>query len=440
VTIEKNKTKRLAQRAVFDVVVLGGGAAGLFAAFTAAQRGRRVLVLERANKIGKKILMSGGGRCNFTNLYIEAQNFLSANQHFCKSALSQYTQWDFIDLMQRHGLEYEERKHGQLFCLHSAKDLLAILEEECALTGVTIRTRCDVSGVDSSLERSESLESEGSREAASSTASLSHADANHPRYTVRCVEGEEVTSYRCESVIVATGALSVPTLGGSDRGYHLAQEYGLPLIDRSAGLVPFMFSDVTLALCNALSGCSVSVEARCGSASFSEDMLFTHRGLSGPAILQISNYWQPGATLVIDLLPALDAETYLIEQKHDNSKQKIRSVLTQHLPKALVAELEKLWWPEIAERLLAECNDSVLRGLGQRLNAWQLKPSATEGYRTAEVTLGGVATSAISSKTMEAIDHPGLYFIGEVVDVTGHLGGFNFQWAWSSGFVAGVNA
>jgi len=443
VTIEKNKTKRLAQRAVFDVVVLGGGAAGLFAAFTAAQRGRKVLLLERANKIGKKILMSGGGRCNFTNLYIEAQNFLSANQHFCKSALSQYTQWDFIDLMQRHGLEYEERKHGQLFCLHSAKDLLAILEEECALTGVTIRTRCDVSGVDSLLESSEgSMEAASSvvSSAASSTASLNHSDQNHARYTVRCVEDDRPTSYRCESVIVATGALSVPTLGGSDRGYHLAQEYGLPLIDRSAGLVPFMFSDATLALCSKLSGCSVSVEARCGSASFNEDMLFTHRGLSGPAILQISNYWQPGATLAIDLLHTLDAVTYLIEQKRDNSKQKIRNVLSQHLPKALVTELEKLWWPEIAERPLAEFNDSVLRSLGQRLNAWQLKPSATEGYRTAEVTLGGVATSAISSKTMEAIDHPGLYFIGEVVDVTGHLGGFNFQWAWSSGFVAGVNA
>jgi len=429
VAAEQNKTNKTAQRAVFDVVVLGGGAAGLFAAFIAAQRGRKVLVLERANKIGKKILMSGGGRCNFTNLYIEAQNFLSANQHFCKSALSQYTQWDFIDLMQRHGLEYEERKHGQLFCLHSAKDLLAILEEECALTGVTIRTRCDVSGIDS-------LESEGSMEAAS----LNHSDASRARYTVRCVEDERPTSYRCESVIVATGALSVPTLGGSDRGYHLAQEYGLALIDRSAGLVPFMFSDATLALCNALSGCSVSVEARCGSASFNEDMLFTHRGLSGPAILQISNYWQPGAMLAIDLLPTLDAETYLIEQKRDNAKQKIRGVLTQHLPKALVAELEKLWWPEFTECPLAECNDSVLRSLGNRLNAWQLKPSATEGYRTAEVTLGGVATSAISSKTMEAIEHRGLYFIGEVVDVTGHLGGFNFQWAWSSGFVAGVNA
>jgi predicted Rossmann fold flavoprotein len=241
-------------------------------------------------------------------------------------------------------------------------------------------------------------------------------------------------------VIVATGALSVPTLGGSDRGYHLAQAFGLPLEDRSAGLVPFMFSDSMLALCNALSGCSVSVEARCGSTRFNEDMLFTHRGLSGPAILQISNYWRPGETLTINLLPSLDAETYLIERKSESPKQKIRSVLTQHLPKALVTELEKRWWPEFAEHALAECNDTMLRSLGQRLNTWQLKPSATEGYRTAEVTLGGVATSAISSKTMEAIAHPGLYFVGEVVDVTGHLGGFNFQWAWSSGFVAGVNA
>ena len=232
----------------------------------------------------------------------------------------------------------------------------------------------------------------------------------------------------------------MPTLGGSDRGYHLAQTFGLPLEDRSAGLVPFMFSDSMLTLCNALSGCSVSVEARCGSTRFNEDMLFTHRGLSGPAILQISNYWRPGETLTIDLLPSLDAETYLIERKSESPKQKIRSVLTQHLPKALVTELEKRWWPEFSERALAECNDTMLRSLGQRLNTWQLKPSATEGYRTAEVTLGGVATSAISSKTMEAIAHPGLYFVGEVVDVTGHLGGFNFQWAWSSGFVAGVNA
>ena len=449
-TLEQHKTTKLTQSAVFDVVVLGGGAAGLFAAFTAAQRGRKVLVLERANKIGKKILMSGGGRCNFTNLYIEAQNFLSANQHFCKSALSQYTQWDFIDLMQRHGLEYEERKHGQLFCLHSAKELLAILEEECALTGVTIRTRCDVQDIES-LERAQSSDG-GTLDCSfhSSPNSLNSpnspnapspfAGAERARYAVHCIENEITTHYLCESVIVATGALSVPTLGGSDRGYHLAQTFGLPLEDRSAGLVPFMFSDSMLALCNALSGCSVSVEARCGSTRFNEDMLFTHRGLSGPAILQISNYWRPGETLTIDLLPSLDAETYLIERKSESPKQKIRSVLTQHLPKALVTELEKRWWPEFAEHALAECNDTMLRSLAHRLNTWQLKPSATEGYRTAEVTLGGVATSAISSKTMEAIAHPGLFFVGEVVDVTGHLGGFNFQWAWSSGFVAGVNA
>ena len=446
-TLEQHKTTKLTQSAVFDVVVLGGGAAGLFAAFTAAQRGRKVLVLERANKIGKKILMSGGGRCNFTNLYIEAQSFLSANQHFCKSALSQYTQWDFIDLMQQHGLEYEERKHGQLFCLHSAKELLAILEEECALTGVTIRTRCDVQDIES-LERAQSSV-DGTLDCSfhsspnspnSPNSSSPSACAERARYAVHCIENEITTHYLCESVIVATGALSVPTLGGSDRGYHLAQAFGLPLEDRSAGLVPFMFSDSMLTLCNALSGCSVSVEACCGSTRFNEDMLFTHRGLSGPAILQISNYWRPGETLTINLLPSLDAETYLIERKSESPKQKIRSVLTQHLPKALVTELEKRWWPEFSERALAECNDTMLRSLGQRLNTWQLKPSATEGYRTAEVTLGGVATSAISSKTMEAIAHPGLYFVGEVVDVTGHLGGFNFQWAWSSGFVAGVNA
>lgn len=408
----------------YDVVVLGGGAAGLLAAFTAAQRGRRVVVLERANKIGKKILMSGGGRCNFTNLFIEAQNFLSANEHFCKSALSQYTQWDFIDLMERHGLAYEERKHGQLFCINSAKDLLEILEEECRLSGVTIRTRCDVLA----LTRKDVAESA----------------ARSSRYGVRCIEGDKSESreidYSCDSVIVATGALSVPTLGGSDRGYHLAQDFGLALVDRSAGLVPFMFSDATLTLCNALSGCSVSIEARCGDARFSEDMLFTHRGLSGPAILQISNYWHPGETLEIDLLPSLEASHILLDAKSTHPKQKLRSVLSQHLPKALVSELESRWWSELAERPLAECNDAALRALGERLNAWRLKPSATEGYRTAEVTLGGVSTADISSKTMEALQCPGLYFVGEVIDVTGHLGGFNFQWAWSSGYVAGINA
>ena len=399
----------------FDVVVLGGGAAGLFAAFTAAQRGRRVVVLERANKIGKKILMSGGGRCNFTNLFIEAQNFLSANTHFCKSALSQYTQWDFIALMEQHGLAYEERKHGQLFCQNSAKDLLTILEEECQLSGVSLRTRCDITGI-------------------------ACAQTENSRYQVSCDTPSGLQQLGCNSVIVATGALSVPTLGGSDRGYTLAQDFDLALEERSAGLVPFVFSDSTLILCSTLAGCSTPVQIHCGGSSFTEDMLFTHRGLSGPAVLQISNYWYPGDTLTIDLLPHLVAADFLLEQKKDNSKKRLRSALAQHLPKALVAALEPLWWADIAERPLAECNDAALRELGSRLNAWQLKPSATEGYRTAEVTRGGVATAGVSSKTMEVKDQPGLFFVGEVLDVTGHLGGFNFQWAWSSGYVAGINA
>ncbi len=402
----------------YDVVILGGGAAGLFAALTASQRGRRVLVLERANKIGKKILMSGGGRCNFTNLFIEPQNFLSANEHFCKSALNQYSQWDFIDLMQRHGLEYEERKHGQLFCTNTANDLLTILEEECCIGEVKFRTNCDV------LELT----------------TLSPTEANSARYMIHCDEQGRSTSYSCESVIVATGALSVPTLGGSDRGYQLARDLGLGLVERRAGLVPFMFSDAILALCSTLSGCSVFVEASCGNAHFTEDMLFTHRGLSGPAMLQISNYWQPGETLTINLLPLHDATEYLIEEKQKSPRQKIRTALGRLLPKALVAEIETLWWADYTERPLAECNDTILKKLGAQLNAWKLKPSATEGYRTAEVTLGGVSTQDVSSKTMEAIAHPGLYFVGEVLDVTGHLGGFNFQWAWSSGYVAGLNA
>lgn len=399
----------------FDVVVLGGGAAGLFAAFTAAQRGRSVVVLERANKIGKKILMSGGGRCNFTNLFIEAQNFLSSNAHFCKSALSQYTQWDFIALMEQHGLAYEERKHGQLFCQDSAKDLLAILEEECQLSGVAVRTRWDVTRVESE-------------------------DASHSRYRVSGNTPDGEQQLRCESVIVATGALSVPTLGGSDRGYSLAQDFNLALEERSAGLVPFMFSDATLALCSSLAGCSTPVEIHCGGYSFVEDMLFTHRGLSGPAVLQISNYWHPGDTLTIDLLPGNSAADFLLEQKKNSGKQRLRSVLAQRLPKALVTALEPAWWPEYAERALAECNDAALQELGNRFNAWRLKPSATEGYRTAEVTRGGVATAGVSSKTMEVKGQPGLFFVGEVLDVTGHLGGFNFQWAWSSGYVAGINA
>jgi predicted Rossmann fold flavoprotein len=396
----------------YDIIVLGAGAAGLFCAFTAAQRGRRVLVLEKSNKVGKKILMSGGGRCNFTNLDVTPANFISTNPHFCISALSRYTQWDFIALVERHQLAYEERKHGQLFCRESARDILSILIDECALAGVEMQTRTDPRTISS-----RPAEQGG---------------------------GYEVTSagqtFACQSLVVATGALSIPTLGGSDFGYSLAEQFGVPLLPRRAGLVPFMFSDAMKGLCEQLAGNSLEVTVRCRDQSFTEALLFTHRGISGPVVLQISNYWLPGDTLHLDLLPGLDAAAVLIEARTDSGANRLRAVLQRHLPKSLVAELQLLWWPDASERPLAEFSDASLTELGERLNNWALKPSSTEGYRTAEVTLGGVDTHAISSKTMETRHQAGLYFIGEVVDVTGHLGGFNFQWAWSSGYAAGMHA
>lgn len=397
----------------YDVIVLGAGASGLLCAFTAARRGRRVLVLEKANKVGKKILMSGGGRCNFTNQFIEAENFLSANPHFCKSALSRYTQWDFIALVEQHGIAYEERSHSQLFCKDSAKDIVAMLLTECDRAGVEVLTHCELGAITPGADP-------GSRY----------------RLAVECAA--ERKTLECASLVVATGALSVPTLGGSGIGYDIARQFGLPLTERRAGLVPFMFSDSMKAVCERLSGLAVEVTATCNGQSFTENMLFTHRGISGPAILQISNYWYPGDVLSLDLLPGVSADQWLVQAKQQNGKSRLRSLLSQKLPKALVAELQALWWPQAQELPLAEMADHLLEQIGRLLNGWVLKPSATEGYRTAEVTLGGVDTAAISSKTMEAKQQPGLYFIGEVLDVTGHLGGFNFQWAWSSGHTAGL--
>lgn len=398
----------------YDVIVLGGGASGLMCAFTAAQRGRRVLVLERANKAGKKILMSGGGRCNFTNYFVEAGNFISANPHFCKSALTRYSQWDFINMVERHGIAFEERKHSQLFCLNSAKDILKMLLDECSQSGVELRTQCEVSDVRS-------------------------LDAASARYQLSLQQGGQHYALSCESLVVATGALSIPTLGGSGMGYLLAEQFGLNLKPRRAGLVPFMFSDQSKALCERLAGLAVDVEASCNGQSFRENLLFTHRGISGPVMLQISNYWHPGDHLQIKLLPDCDAEQWLLEAKRKQPKARLRSVLSQLLAKALVAECQRLWWPEQADTPLAEFSDKSLLAIAQQLQAWQLKPSATEGYRTAEVTLGGVDTDGVSSKTMEAKAQAGLYFVGEVLDVTGWLGGFNFQWAWSSGHVAGLH-
>ena len=408
----------------YDVIILGAGAAGLMCAFTAARRGRRVLVLEKANKVGKKILMSGGGRCNFTNLFVDADNYLSANPHFCKSALSRYTQWDFIAMVEQHGIEYEERKHSQLFCRHSAKEILAMLLHECDSAGVVIKTRCEINSVESLTD-------------------INHPDKEQPNapaaaYRVDLGQGQAPRLVDCESLVVATGALSIPSLGGSGIGYEIARQFSLPVTERRAGLVPFMFSDATRELCERLSGVSLPVEVSCNQHTFSENILFTHRGISGPAILQISNYWQPGDELVINLLPGINVADWLLQAKQQQGKAKLKTLLNKTLPRALVNELQTLWWPESADIPLAGYSDNQLAAIGEKANQWRLRPSATEGYRTAEVTLGGVDTTSISSKTMEARQHPGLYFIGEVLDVTGHLGGFNFQWAWSSGYSAGL--
>lgn len=397
----------------FDVVIIGAGASGLMCASTAAARGRRVLVLEKANKPGKKILMSGGGRCNFTNYQVEPDNFISANPHFCKASLKRYSQWDFIAMVERHAIEYEERKHSQLFCRRSAKDVLNMLLDECAQAGVEIRTHCDIGEV-------------------------LPLGSQYSRYRVTGRQGQQPLRIDCHSVVIASGALSIPTLGGSGIGYQIAEQFGLPVTPRRAGLVPFMFTDSMKGLCERLSGLALEVQASCNDHSFTENMLFTHRGISGPAILQISSYWEPGDSVILDLLPGINARDWLLEAKQLQSRQMLKTVLAEKFGRALVAELQQMWWPDSADKPLAEFSDKQLAVIAERLNGWNIKPSATEGYRTAEVTLGGVDTDAISSRTMEVKSSPGLYFIGEVLDVTGHLGGFNFQWAWSSGYSAGL--
>lgn len=402
----------------FDTIVLGAGASGLFCAFTAARRGRRVLVLEKANKVGKKILMSGGGRCNFTNYSIEPDNFISANPHFCKAALKRYTQWDFIALVEQHNIAYEERKHGQLFCENSAKDIVNMLLDECEQVGVEIMTNCQATGINALPVNN-------------------NEDDTDARYQLTVAHEEKTRSLSCHSLVIATGALSVPTLGGSGQAYTIAEQFDLPLVSRQAGLVPFMFSDGIKPICDRLSGLAHEVSVSCNDQEFRENLLFTHRGISGPVILQISNYWQPGDEIIINLLPDTDATQWLIDAKTIR-KGLLRNVLQDHFSKTLAQELEKLWWPTSADQPLAEHADKELIRIGNNINHWVLKPSATEGYRTAEVTLGGIDTDSISSKTMEAKNQPGLYFVGEALDVTGHLGGFNFQWAWSSGYSAGL--
>ncbi len=391
----------------FDSTIIGAGAAGLMCAMTAAQRGKKILLLESSNKAGKKILMSGGGRCNFSNLFVEPDNFLCQNPHFCKSALSQYSQWDFISLVEKHGISYHEKTLGQLFCDNSSKDIVNMLLKECADAGVTIKTNITITDV-------------------------AYRDQHFHVNT-------KSEQYICDTLVVASGGLSIPSLGGSGYGYQLAAQFNIPCFETRAALVPFTFSDHYQPVFAGLSGLSVDVEVHTHNTCFREALLFTHRGLSGPAILQASSYWHRGETIHINLLPNINAEELLIQLKQKQAKNILRSQLSQHLPKALVLQLEQLWWPERAELPLAEWADQALKDIASKLNNWILRPAGTEGYRTAEVTIGGVNTDYLSSQTMEAKTQKGLYFIGEVVDVTGHLGGFNFQWAWSSGYVAGMN-
>ncbi len=401
----------------YDVVVLGAGAAGLMCAITAAQRSKSVLVLEKSNKVGKKILMSGGGRCNFTNLFVEAEHFISKNPHFCKSALKRFTPQDFISMVEKHKIAYEEKKHSQLFCINSSKDILNMLLAECNDLGVQILTDIDVESVKK----------------------LEAADQGM-RYQIVTQSKLNQSIISCISLVVATGALSIPTLGGSGFGYELAKQFKLPLVPRHASLVPFMFTESIKNICEQLSGVSTYVMISCNKKSFEESMLFTHRGISGPVVLQISNYWHPGDEIYINLMPNINAQDILLTEKDKHNKITLQKYLNYHLPKALVLQLQELWWSIHKDKPLSQISNAELRSIGNRLNSWNLKPSSTEGYRTAEVTWGGVDTNAIDSKTMEARNHPGLYFIGEVVDVTGHLGGYNFQWAWSSGYSAGLVA
>ncbi|HEX6591124.1 MAG TPA: NAD(P)/FAD-dependent oxidoreductase [Moraxellaceae bacterium] len=392
----------------YDVIVIGGGASGLMCALTAGQRGRRVLVLDRSNKVGKKILMSGGGRCNFMNLFVEPDNFLSDNPHFCISALSRYTQWDFMALVEKHGIAWHERKHGQLFCDDSARDILDLLLAECAKGEVVIRNSCEISEI--------SADGKGAQ-----------------RFRLQTSLGV----FTAESLVVATGGLSIPTMGASGFGYDIARQFGHNVLPTRAGLVPFMFSDGFKAVSERLSGLAHEATLSNPRRSFTENILFTHRGLSGPAVLQQSNYWFPGESVSVDLFPGEDLQAWMLAQKKQHPRSLLRTLLADRLAKSLVQELQTLIWSAQAETAMAEIPDAVLADIAAQLQDWQLKPSGTEGYRTAEVTLGGVATDDVSSRTLESRLQPGLYFIGEVLDVTGHLGGFNFQWAWSSGHAAG---
>ena len=390
---------------LFDVIVIGGGAAGFMSAIQAGKRGRKVIILERSKKFGEKIRISGGGRCNFTNLYTNNSNFISENPNFVISALSQYSNQDFIGLVKQHNIRFHEKTLGQLFCDESSKLIINMLIEESKKAGVILRNEVSVNEVFKEGE-------------------------------LFCVN-IGVETLKSKSVVVATGGLSIPKMGATDFGYELAKKFGIKIVDTNPALVPLTFSDSLLSKCKELSGLSLDALVSHGKESFREGMLFTHRGLSGPSILQISSYWKLGDDISIDLAPSLDTFSFLIERKKSTPKQYISNIIAEIIPKRLSLSI-------CAENgisgVISDYSNKVLEQLSEQINKWVVHPNGSEGYRTAEVTLGGIDTNELSSKTMMVKKHPGLFFVGELVDVTGHLGGHNFQWAWSSGFVAGVNA
>src|SRR5215213_1120950 len=382
-----------------DVIVIGGGAAGLMCAFAAGGRGRRVLLLEHNERVGRKIEISGGGRCNFTNTGTTAGNFISRNPHFAKSALARYTPADFVALVGRHRIRYHEKKLGQLFCDESSRQIIEMLLGECDAAGVRVVTGCRVEGV-----------------------------CKKELFQLKTSRGE----FESESVVVATGGLSIPKLGATDFGYRLARQFGLKVLQPEPALVPLTLAPRDLSNFQSLSGVSVPAVVRCGGAEFAENVLVTHRGLSGPAVLQISSYWSRGLQLSLDLLPGADARALLAGKRASGAE--LQTALSQHLPKRFAQVWAELFAPP---RPLRAYTDADVETVSARLHDWRVRPAGTEGFLKAEVTKGGVSTDELSSKTMETRRVPGLYFIGEVVDVTGHLGGYNFQWAWASAHAAG---
>ncbi|MEO8964287.1 MAG: NAD(P)/FAD-dependent oxidoreductase [Gammaproteobacteria bacterium] len=386
-----------------DVIIIGGGAAGLMCAIEAGKRHRKVVVLDHTNKAGKKILMSGGGRCNFTNYHINPADYISHNPHFCKSALSRFTQWDFIDLVKRHHIPFHEKSLGQLFCDNKSKDILDMLLTECEQAGVSIR-------LNTKIEHIEKL--------------------NDHHFKLNSSRGD----FHAQSVVVATGGLSIPTMGASPFGYQLAEKFGIKVWPTRAGLVPFTLQPEDKEKLAVLSGIGVDSLVSNAQKSFRENILFTHRGLSGPAILQISSYWYPGEMVTINLLPEIDLFESLKSAQQQQPQKQLKTILTLYFAKRVI----EIFFPVILlEKKLTTISHQDFFDVAQKINQWEVFPNGTEGYRTAEVTLGGIDCDAISSKTMEANAVKGLFFIGEALDVTGWLGGFNFQWAWSSGWAAG---